>query len=67
MSVNALNTRKQMVKALAIMCALTIMTSCTTNEIYQEGDNICYDKCLQQGLYVSVDTDEECICGSGIE
>jgi len=50
---------------LAVLAVTLLNISCTTNLEYK--DEICYDKCLSQGLYVLVDTQDQCVCGKGIE
>lgn len=47
---------------LSVLAVIFLNTSCTTDLEYKEGDNICYDMCLQKGQYVKVDTEKECIC-----
>lgn len=52
-----------MLKLVLSVLAVTFLNiSCTTELEYQEGDNLCYDLCLQKGKYVKVDTEKECIC-----
>lgn len=50
---------------LSVLTVILMCMSCSHEIKYK--DEICYDKCLSQGLYVSVDTKKECICAKGIE
>jgi hypothetical protein len=50
---------------LAVLAVTLLHISCSHEITYK--DEICYDKCLSQGLYVLVDTQDQCVCGKGIE
>lgn len=52
---------------LSVLSVIFLNTSCMTEYKYQEGDYICYDLCLQKGLYVKVDTEEKCECADKSE
>lgn len=47
---------------LYLIALCVIFIGCSTELEYMEGDNLCYDLCLQKGQYVKVDTEKECIC-----
>jgi hypothetical protein len=46
---------------MIIPLILLSLFSCTP-ELKYKGDQICYDKCLERGLYVAEDTENVCRC-----
>ena len=47
-----------------IVILLTLCLSCSTEIVYR--DQLCYDKCLEYGMYVDMSTNE-CKCFGFIE
>lgn len=45
---------------LPVFLILFMIFSCTPQLKYK--DEICYDKCLSEGLYVKEDTESSCVC-----